>query len=181
MAGVEQPTNPGVSREPYSGEQAQIEEQQAGAPVGPEQRGRPANPPNLAVPPPPAANVNRGSVSEVMPPREMPPVSMYARPSTIQEQVGQAILGLGTITPDARRLALALIGFGQQNVVPEVMPRRSRLMNPVMAASPEPVPEETAPSTAEVAGAAAVQEAPPEAPPEDQPVEPEPVPEETVA
>ena len=121
MAGVEQPTNATAPRQETHGERAAIEEQEQAVPTGPEQRGRPAEPQDIA-PAPPSA-FTRGTVSEVMPGNDTPPVSPQARMTTRDQEIAIAILGMGAVSPITRRLAMALEGIPQQGIFSETLPR----------------------------------------------------------
>ncbi len=149
MPAIEQPTNPTAQREPVHGEVAATEEQQQAAPIGPEQRGRPAKP-RVELPPPGEATVptNDGQIASVVPFRENPwPTSRTTLPASVEQQVGLAMLGLGALTTVGRRFALAMTGFPQQNVnvesmrqaMPQPMPTVSQV--PVEEARPEPEDE----------------------------------------
>ncbi len=125
MAAIGAPTNETAARPMVQGEAGAIEEQQQAVPTGPEQRGRPANPLTIeATPQQGTVPQNSGLISEVVPGRAaMPPAALRARPSSVEEQVGVAMLGLGTLTTVGRRLALALSGFPQEGLPQEVPPR----------------------------------------------------------
>lgn len=150
MAAIGQPTNPTAPRPPVHGEVQEIEAQESSAPTGPEQRGRPANPPTFEVETgetPLAANT--GSVGEVVPPKNGAFPQSMARPSTREEQISVALLGLGTLSTMGRRLAYALSGFPQERVQMEVPPRNMNPQAGMPQAGGARLPEESLPATAE--------------------------------
>jgi len=129
------------------GEAGAMEEQTQGAPIGPEQRGRPANPPTLTIPQMPVENapVNAGTIAEVVPQRSAVAHAAMARPSTPEESVGVALLGLPGLSTTGRRLAMHLAGFPQADMFTET-PGREAFVPPVMVNPDEwaggiPVPE----------------------------------------
>lgn len=121
MAGaVGQPTNATAQRRPVHGEVAATEEQMAGAPLGPEQRGRPPAPPTVE---PVDVDLAEGPTSNVVPTRPIAQTPNNARPATREEMIASAVSGLGEVSPITRRLALGLQGIPQPGVLPEVLPR----------------------------------------------------------
>lgn len=167
MAYIGAPTNPTDQRDPVHGEVAEIEQQEAAAPTGPDQRGREPNPMNaldVATAPPPA---EPQVMSGVTPPMGEPYPTGRVRPTTIEEQVGMAMLGMGSLTTMGKRMAYALYGKLQEPGVQTETPPRdlwadSLLPNVSGIAPPEgaePMTEEE--EAAEQAMAAQVS-APPE-------------------
>jgi hypothetical protein len=126
VAAEGQPTNATNPRQAVQGEAQAIQEQQQSAPIGPEQRGRPAGIPTMPAmgPLPNNAAPNSGLIGDVVPARTAVAHSRNARPTTPLEGVGIALLGLPGASPLSRRLAMHLTGVAQPNMVTET-PRRT--------------------------------------------------------
>jgi hypothetical protein len=110
MAGVGQASSPETPREVQYGEQGQIDQQLAGAPIPKGQQPQMANVQPAPVPVPQQPSGPPQNLISVLPPEESTPAASPVQPQNEFQRMGTIILGVPGISPITRRLAAQLAG-----------------------------------------------------------------------